>query len=194
MTTNLADALRQLAETWKRIGCPVEAQLGDPISAAELRSVLEPVGLCVGPDLTTWFGWHNGRAKEVADIGPALIQHSIHEAVDCRNQQLDLSKFVAEQAFIDTPVPQLWETQWLPLLRTVHGGAFGIDCSSGIETVYRMEVELRPVVLEVGSLSDLVLGWIELINQGFWRWENNGWHSTKEEMSSDLMKYHIWRR
>lgn len=190
----LESSLRELERLWAEHGVPVAANLAPGRRADEVSRVLGGLGLSASEELITWFTWHDGRAVNVADIGPVLVLLSLDEAVSRRQDELDLAEELADD--IDGPYepPERWDPAWLPLTNFVHGGSFAATCDQPdalSSAVWRYEHEIPPGTPVAASISGMVDGWCELLAGGYWRWDsvNSTWDTSTPDPPSHLRPF-----
>lgn len=96
----------------------------------------------------------------------------------------------------DLAPPDLWDPSWLPIVDFGHGGNFAVECG-GAHTdsspVWRYETSKMPGRQVAGSLADLVNGWIRLIDDGWWEWDDEygRWRLGQDRPPADLADFQV---
>lgn len=167
----LDDALDRLSLIWTRNDAYRTAHAGEPSTSQEVRHRLEGLGYPISDEVVTWFSWHGGVAHLNRRLGPALDSMTVDEALHYRVINLEVSERLREA---ELPEEAMWQPAWLPIINLPHGGNFAADLAGGDATtspVWRDD-EASPHRQVAESLEQMVNGWIELIEDGYWSWDS----------------------
>ena len=190
--------LEKLENAVSAVGSPAGQWLEDGIAPDEVEAQLSAVGLIPSDELIVWFGWHNGiRHAATAGIGarvlPFLIPASLSEAIG-RYRSLVLDFVVPPEGPVGGDPRVLAGGTgfgWLNLCNDNYG--FAVACRS--EPRYLPRVRLivdewddDPRSYQAVSLCTLVTWWIQAIEDGAVRWDNqnNLWTDPDPELLPPL--------
>jgi cell wall assembly regulator SMI1 len=190
----LRDALAELEARWAANGVVLADRVGTGASPNKIADILAAANLPVPPEVAEWFGWQGVGGADTAvgrEIGPAFEILSLDNSVQARVRTLDIVDQLVGAAFdFDGEPSQLWHPAWLPIAITPDG-RFGVECVPGATESRVWAYEFGPAVATqvAGSLAELVEGWIELIDQGWWVWNEFGYWERSLDTPAEMTKY-----
>lgn len=157
------------------------SHLNRGLRRAEAESALATAGLPLPPELSTWFGWHNGEVwKDAWNPGPLALPASPLLTLD-----ESLGMRAAEEPI---GVPEWdWDPRWLRLTGEWKLGV-AIRCITADDApLARMIMdEMRAYVSDtqsqVVSLCTPITWWIEAIRAGYYTWDGRFWAVNTEAL------------
>jgi cell wall assembly regulator SMI1 len=169
--------LERLEALWAEQGAPLVEHLRPGLGANEVENQLAPLGLRLPSEAALWWGWHDGvPSREPGVMGGSYLRFlTLADAVE----EYRSSRRVAEQAAgIAESADRFWHPSWFPITNTGSGGVIACDCevASGAATPVRFvhwghkEDSEVPVA---DSFGQMVAWWIEAIECGAWRYDND---------------------
>jgi cell wall assembly regulator SMI1 len=169
------DQLLELERLLTEQKAPIVARFRPPASADEIAAVESFFGRQLPTELKLWWGWHNGtdvkpheRAAK-ASIGPLFDFLNSAEALKATQD----SRAIAEETDPDDP-ETWWGRTWLAI-----GSSGAVACDVDVrpdapvpvlDVDYHKTSSPGDVVAE--SLGQMVGWWIEAIDSGAWRYDD----------------------
>jgi hypothetical protein len=169
---------------------PVDEWRKPPLADGERAHMLAKLGLDLPIEGEVWWGWHDGAIGDGRRklFGPYQECLSLEGAV----AQFRQSRSIAERIAADSPPPlddpdRAWDPAWLPIKGEGHPVV--IDCSVGPGQPSPVRfIDWQNVdgfrIPQALSLGRMILWWIEALESGAWRWDNN---ETAWRVEEDLL-------
>jgi cell wall assembly regulator SMI1 len=179
------DLLEQLASRWRDHGVPVATRLSPGLPDEQIDALTSPLGITLPTEARRWWRWHDGVAADTTrlardrELAPGLEFLPLNEAVQWCERYREVSRSWSAAAPDTAPDPW-WAPSWFPLTHAGQAGIIACDSAvpAGAPTPIRRVWPPEPgnAVAEplLGSLADLVRGWIDAFDLGAWRY-GDGW-------------------
>jgi hypothetical protein len=167
------ELLNTLEEHWRRVGAGFVERLPAGLPDEEMDPLTERLGFRLPEEARRWYRWHDG--SDGYDVTSYRMLHSLAEDV--------------EQTTWLTGMDPYWRDGWLHVMSEKPCITF--DCRvADDEPVpvwhYYQGFEFPPRPM-FDSIGDMVLFWIELIDDGHLRWERGrGWR-MREPVREDVL-------
>ncbi len=173
---------------------PVDEWRKAPIAANDRALVVAELGLSLPVEGDAWWGWHDGAIGDGRRklFGPHQECLSLRGAV----AQFRQSRSTAERIATGSPPPldnpdTTWNPAWLPIKGEGHPVV--IDCSveEGEPSPVRF-IDWQNVcgfhTPQAPSLGQMILWWIEALEDGAWRWDasERAWHVDEDRLNPDF--------
>jgi hypothetical protein len=166
------DLLGELEERWRRVGAGFVDRLPPGLPDEDMDAMTERLGLRLPEEARRWYRWHNGSDGSYATALRAMTP-------------------LAEDVTVTDVLRQddaFWIDGWL---RTMDENPFvALDCRVAHDEPVPVwhyyqgfEFPTRPMF---DSIGDMVLFWIELIDDGHMHWENRTWW-MREPVRKDVL-------
>lgn len=179
----LSRALAELEDRWERHGATTRAGLAPGDTSDTIAARLADIGLVPSQEVDVWFRWQGGQAVEGTEISPTLITLSLDQAIEMREVSLDMAEEFKETIDPGLEPPEVWDPTWVPFAQ-FNGGDFGAQCfplPTESSPVWRYEAESAPANNIADSITDLVVGWVRLIDENYlvWSADEGQWNRTR---------------
>ena len=196
----LEELLGRLAELWRRQGAPIADHLAAGCGEADLHRLERDHGLTFPAELRTWWGWHDGverrqpgtrlGVESLVGVGPWEFL-SCREALDSRALMLRVAGR-AEYPATDDDWDGYWRPSWLPVLAyDAHMVFVDVDQDHAGQVPVRVwdaqpDDVVRP---RVGSWTDAVALWVNLIEGGYYTWsaDRQVWTHRRQDIPEDAL-------
>lgn len=168
------DLLEEYADRLRSQGAPAIEAANSGLSRDQMQELANQVGLTLPGEAQVWWGWRNGvtdqssrQVREIAAGGEWLpLEEAVSECIRIR----EMIENVAEQD--PRPAEALWSSAWLPLVHA--DGLYVIDTGGLPEAPVPVRVHhfYEPETPhDVASMGELVQTWIDAIDRGAWRYD-----------------------
>jgi hypothetical protein len=184
------EQLSELEELLEKQMAPIVSRFRPPASPASFGAIEELIGCPLPDELRQWWAWHDGTNAAPGElavsssIGPFFIFRSADEGLaitrECRKE--------AEEVSPDDPGAR-WGSTWIAV------GSHGqVACECAVESdapVPVLDVDYHkaayPGAVVTRSLGEMVRWWIEALESGAWRYDNehNRWERVFELISPE---------
>lgn len=187
------DQLKTLERLLSEQEAPVVRRFRPPASREVFEVIEVEFGLRVPNELALWWKWHDGTDVKLhekaakASIGPLFEFLGAEEALNITRK----SRGLAEDIDPDEP-EAYWRPTWLAIGsdgRVACDLAVGLDAPLAVLNVDYHKAAY-PGVVGARSLGEMVRWWIEALETGAWRYddEHDRWERRSELVDPDLEK------
>lgn len=193
-----SELLENYAADLRSLGVPIADCLAPGLASERMDLMTHPLGLDLPTEARVWWGWHDGVAgsdavpTDVTITGSGWRYLSLEQALNATTETRDVADRFGPR---DDPSGG-WPSEWIVVLRAMHGAVAAIDCaveSSG-SPVYVVEWEEGfPTGPSSPSMGSMVAGWIDAVARGIHGYERGrGWRydwdrTTVEERRRGLV-------
>lgn len=168
------ELLERLRSGWDRHGAPLVGYLRPGLERNQIDALTKPLGLRLPDEAAVWWNWHDGvdvgHGAEV-ELGPSLPFVPLETAVELCGEHREQAALAWEDR-----AQEWWRSSWFPITERL--GAIRCDCSVKHDAPtpifyadshdYDREGLTQP---RVGSFGEMVIWWIEALENGAWRYE-----------------------
>lgn len=185
----LRGLLRRLEELWADAGAPIARRLAPGLPPEQIDALTAPLGLRLSIEGRAWWEWHNGVLNDTGNVprcwdwlGAGAYRFiSLERAIAVYTYAVKMEAHV-RRAYPELPEHELWNPAWFPLCEHLGGDVLAIDCrvADGAPTpIIEVAWESAPHPILLPSLTDLVALWVQMLEEGAWTWEGDGWSCDK---------------
>jgi hypothetical protein len=144
----------------RALGSPIVDTWAPGLSDDQIDALLQPLGIDLPEEARVWWRWHNGARLDAAPITRNLLGGG-----DPLPLELEAEVYASEHG----AMKQVWEVE--KLLGPIGGKPKIYFCCAGpreqpVPIYTQDDIEAPAEVLP--SIGELVLAWIELIQEGVW--------------------------
>lgn len=160
----------------RALGAPIVDAWAPGLSDEEIDALLLPLGIDLPEEARVWWRWHNGTRQDASMIDQQLLGR----------WPCDLQTEAETYASEGQIMKEVWGVE--KLLAVVNDKPAIFFCCAGLREepvpIYTQnDIETPSEVLP--SIGELVLAWLELIDQGVWTIASDGRWTTHPEKIPD---------